>query len=395
MPIFSNPEHSRIKSAYGWLISFFIGILLIVTSTQVLETHSFMVVFGILLGIFIIVLPLISLPLFKNGADKWAICLFLGYLLVNLSLSMTNTEEQIFDIPIFLRIFGLALAVLVIVLPKLSANDSVKPEPKRLQIKGLPASQVWLGLLFFAVIVFAPIKAVGATGGFDCGTIPCDDFKADLSNQASLQRGAKWFVNYCMGCHSANFSRYERVATDLGISSELMLDNLVFSQQRIGELMTISMSPDKSKNWFGAAPPDLTLVARARKPEWLYTYLRNFYSDPSRGTGVNNRVFKNVGMPHVMVELQGLPECNTIKKANTGSVVGKAHCDDLVEGSLKGSMQTDEFDQAIYDLVNFLEYIAEPIALDRQRIGIYVMLFLVLLLVLTVLLNREYWKGIH
>ena len=239
-------------------------------------------------------------------------------------------------------------------------------------------------MLFFVIIVVAPIKAVGATGQFDCGAIPCDEFKADLSDKASLQRGAKWFVNYCMGCHSASFSRYERVATDLDIPPDLMMENLVFSQQRIGELMTISMSPEESKNWFGAAPPDLTLSARARSPEWLYTYLRNFYRDDSRATGVNNRVFSNVGMPHVMVELQGLLECES------GS-----NCDNLVEGSLTGLMEADEFDQAIHDLVNFMEYMAEPVALDRQRIGIYVMLFLVVLLVVTVLLNREYWKGIH
>jgi ubiquinol-cytochrome c reductase cytochrome b subunit len=187
-----------------------------------------------------------------------------------------------------------------------------------------------------------------------------------------------------MGCHSANFSRYERVATDLDIPSKSMMENLVFSQQRIGELMTVAMSTDKSKNWFGAAPPDLTLSARARSPEWLYTYMRNFYRDDTRTTGVNNRVFSNVGMPHVMVELQGLLECDD-----------NAHCDKLVEGSLKGSMGADEFNQTVYDLVNFMEYMAEPIALERQQIGLYVMLFLVVLLVVTVLLNREYWKGIH
>ena len=384
MPIFSNPDHSRVKSPYGWIVSFVIGILLITLSTQVLDTHDFMVFAGLGLGIFVIFLPLINLPLFKNGADKWALCLLLGYLIANLSLSMTDTEEQSFDIPLFLRLFGLALAALIIALPKLSANDTIKPEPERVQAKGLPASQVWLGLLFFVVIILAPIKAVGATGAFDCGGIRCDDFKADLSDKASLQRGAKWFVNYCMGCHSANFSRYERVATDLDIPSESMMTNLVFSQQRIGDLMTIPTSPEKSKNWFGAAPPDLTLSARSRSPEWLYTYLRNFYRDDSRATGVNNRVFNNVGMPHVMVELQGLLECDD-----------DAHCNKLTEGSLKGSMQADEFDQAIYDLVNFMEYMAEPIALERQKIGLYVMLFLVVLLVVTALLNREYWKGIH
>jgi ubiquinol-cytochrome c reductase cytochrome b subunit len=183
-----------------------------------------------------------------------------------------------------------------------------------------------------------------------------------------------------------------------------MMENLVFADKKIGDLMTIAMNKTQSKSFFGAAPPDLTLVARARNPEWLYTYLRNFYKDDARPLGVNNRVFANVGMPHAMLELQGLLECGagpqldsngkTIRNA-LGEAKQDENCGGLVAGALKGSMNQEQFDGAIYDLVNFLEYVADPTADDRRYIGIFVLLFLLVLLVLTILLNREYWKGIH
>jgi len=282
--------------------------------------------------------------------------------------------------------------------------EKTYPEPARVQMKGLPLHLVWGGLALFVVLVFVPIKAVGAEGAFNCGSIPCDQMEVDVKNKASLQRGAKHFVNYCMGCHSAKFSRYERVADDLDIPHELMLENLVFSDQAIGNLMDISMTKDDAKMFFGVVPPDLTLVARARQPEWLYTYLRNFYRDDSRPLGVNNRVFVNVGMPHAMVELQGLLECGPGPQINSrglslrdnlGNELVDEHCGALHEGALQGSMTTEEFDAATYDLVNFLAYVAEPARLDRERIGVFVLLFIAFFFVMAYLLNREYWKGIH
>ncbi|MEC8428813.1 MAG: cytochrome c1, partial [Pseudomonadota bacterium] len=226
-----------------------------------------------------------------------------------------------------------------------------------------------------------------------------------LKDKESLQSGAKWFTNYCMGCHSAKFSRYERVADDLGIPHELMMDNMVFGDEKIGALMEISMEAKQSKGWFGATPPDLTLVARSRSPEWLYTYLRSFYADETRPTGVNNKVFDKVGMPHVMLELQGLAECapgpkldshgHIIRDQVTGEPIAENPCGTLKVGDMKGSMTTEEFDKAVYDLVNFMEYLAEPIAEERKAIGVYVLLFLVVLFVFVYLLNREYWRDIH
>jgi len=331
---------------------------------------------------------------------NWVICIILALILGNISLSLMDSN----DVPLFVRIFGLALTLLTVLIPVLTAKDSVGETPARTQAKGLPLGLVWLGVLFFVVMTVLPIKAVAAGGAFACGGIPCDDYKADGSNKESLQSGAKWFMNYCMGCHSANYSRYGRVADDLGIPKDVMMDNLVFSDQKIGSLMTIAMQANDSKTWFGATPPDLTLVARVRSPEWLYTYLRNFYKDPKRPTGVNNRVFANVGMPHVMMEMQGLLECGPGPKLDShgsternalGEPVIDEHCGSLVEGAHKGTMTTEEFDTAIYDLVNFIEYMGEPVAEQRKSLGIYILLFLVVLFVFTSLLNREYWKGIH
>ncbi len=348
----------------------------------------------------------ITMPIWTNPHSprvksvlNWIIC---GVLAAGILLISYNAREM--NVPFFVHFFGISLAVLTAALPVLTAKDTVLPEPTRTQPKGLSPGLVWLGVLFFVLMTVLPIKAVAAGGAFDCGSIPCDKYKADVNNKPSLQSGAKWFINYCMGCHSAKFSRYERVADDLEIPHDVMMNNLVFSDQKIGELMNISMRSEDSKAWFGVVPPDLTLVARVRSPEWLYTYLRNFYKDPSRPFGVNNRVFANVGMPHVMAELQGVLECGPgpmlssdgkAKRTSLGEIVIDEGCGALIEGTETGVMSAEEFDQAIYDLVNFIEYLGEPVAEQRKKMGKFVLLFLVVLLVFTCLLNREYWKGIY
>lgn len=317
----------------------------------------------------------------------------LGYLGVQPSTPGRTVLAQICTLIYFAYFIGM---------PFWTKRERCLPVPERVQAKGLGAGMVIAGLVIFLALVILPIKAV-ASGGGECGTVPCEEFHADLSDKASLQRGAKYFVNYCMGCHSANFSRYGRVAEDLGIPEQDMLQNMVFTDQKIGDLMTIGMAPAKSKAWFGATPPDLSLVARARSPEWLYTYLVSFYRDDTRPTGVNNKVFENVGMPHVLMELQGLAECAPGPKHNAhGHVernsVGEPEmvpCGSLVVGSEKGSMDAEEYEHAVHDLVNFMEYLAEPGAEKRKRVGIYVFCFLAIFLVFAWLLNREYWKGIH
>ncbi len=289
-------------------------------------------------------------------------------------------------------------------MPFWTRSERTLPEPDRVRMTGLGAGPVLGACLLFLAMVVIPIKAVGSETEKSCGSIECDEMIPDLKDKASLQRGAKYFTNYCMGCHAASYSRYERVADDLGIPHDLMMDNLVFSDQRIGSLMTIAMESKKSKAWFGATPPDLTLVARARSPQWLYTYLRTFYRDDTRPTGVNNKVFDKVAMPHVMLELQGLLECapgplkgehGTILRDDLGSALIDEHCGSLVVGDIKGKMNEGEFDQAVYDLVNFLEYLGEPVAEERKRMGVYVLLFLGVLFIFVYLLNREYWREIH
>jgi len=214
----------------------------------------------------------------------------------------------------------------------------------------------------------------------------------DLTDISSLQRGTKWFMNYCSGCHSAQYQRYGRVAGDLQIPTELMRENLIFTGAKIGELMENAIPDKDAAKWFGAAPPDLTLVARVRGADWLYTYLRSFYVDESRPFGVNNLVFPSVGMPHVLQELQGVPS----KTYETRLVDGESkqvYVGIKTDGS--GELSAEEYDQAVADLVNFLVYSGEPVQLERQHLGFWVLGFLVIFFVLSYLLKKEYWRDIH
>ena len=231
--------------------------------------------------------------------------------------------------------------------------------------------------------------------------------KPDLSDLPSLQRGFRHYVNYCLGCHGLKYQRYERTADDLGIPHDLVQEHLIFGDQMIGDLITTSM-PEESATWFGVAPPDLTLVAKLRDPTWLYNYLNAFYLDPCRPFGVNNKVFPNVGMPHALLSLQGnqRPVCKQVPMIAEnggeardplipGKVLTEEQCGLLEVEEGTGILSADEYRQFTWDLVNFLHYVAEPARMDRYRIGVYVILFLVFLGVFTWLLNREYWKDVR
>lgn len=292
-----------------------------------------------------------------------------------------------------------------ITMPIWTSIEKTKPVPQRVTMDG--GMGFWKSVGAFILIMalaIIPLKAVGSESEFDCGTMACDKFEANLDDKASLQSGLSTFMNYCMGCHSLKYSRYIRVADDLGIPHDIMQENIIHNDSNIGALMANAMPTDLAKKWFGAAPPDLTLVARARSPEWLYTYLRNFYKDDSRPYGVNNKVFPAVGMPHVMLELQGMPECamgpshakngGVKRDPLTGEDILDVECGRLVaDGS--GLQSAEEYDKTVYDLVNFLEYVAEPMQQQRVRIGIYTMFFLAIFFVFAWLLNREYWKDVH
>ena len=288
-------------------------------------------------------------------------------------------------------------------MPIWSRMDKARPVPERVTMDGgIGALGSLLGLLLILALTVIPLEVVGAESEFDCGTMPCDRIDLDIRDSASLQKGAQTYMNYCMGCHSLKYARYNRVAEDLGIPQDLMRDNLIFDPAvKVGALMNNAMDIERAKVWFGAAPPDLTLVARSRSPNWLYTYLRTFYEDRSRPYGVNNRVYENVGMPHVLLDLQGLKACvetvaDTRLEPLSGTAMAEHHdaCGTM-ETVTEGRLSTEEYEQTIYDLVNFLAYIAEPIKAERQRIGVYVLLFIAVFYVFATLLNREYWKDVH
>jgi ubiquinol-cytochrome c reductase cytochrome c1 subunit len=227
---------------------------------------------------------------------------------------------------------------------------------------------------------------------------PLDEAKIDLTDKPSLQRGAKYFVNYCMGCHSLKHLRYNRLAEDLGLNEELVRDNLVFTHDdegaptKIGETMKIAMDEWYGKNAFGILPPDLTLVTRWRTPDWVYTYLRTFYLDDTKQWGVNNAVFPNAGMPHVLWELQGWQKPVYEDHAD---VHGKVH--KLLTGfelTQPGKMSPAEFDRAVLDITNFLTYAAEPARMTRHFVGAWVVFFLLILTAVAYLLKNEYWRDV-
>ncbi|CAG4883529.1 Ammonia monooxygenase gamma subunit [Georgfuchsia toluolica] len=198
-------------------------------------------------------------------------------------------------------------------------------------------------------------------------------------NQAALQNGARIFINYCLNCHSASFMRYNRLH-DIGLNDEQISENLLFTGNKVGDLMRTALPRQDAKVMFGAAPPDLTLVARVRGSDWLYTYLRGFYRDDSRPSGWNNTVFANVGMPHVLWELQGEQE------------LGNDHELKLVK---PGKLSPEQYDAAVADLVGYLRYMGEPVAGYRKSLGPLVLLGFGVFFIFAYALKKEYWKDVH
>ena len=261
---------------------------------------------------------------------------------------------------------------------------------------------VFKSLLIGALLVPASALAAGGTD------YPMEPYDPDLDNLPSLQAGFALYSNYCLGCHSMKFQRYERTADDLGIPHEVALETLVPPGKPIGSLMESAMNPDDAKKWFGAPPPDLTMVARVRGAEWVYNYLKTFYIDDARPFGVNNSVFENVGMPHVLMDLQGVQRKGCVQKPIIlehggekrdplvpGKAITEEVCGELYVEEGTGTLTAEEYDQAIYDLVNFMYYVSEPARIQRERWGVYVLLFLIALGAFTYLLNREYWKDVQ
>ena len=238
------------------------------------------------------------------------------------------------------------------------------------------------------LLSLVPVLALASEGG-----VHLDKADIDLHDQDSLRRGAKLFVNYCLSCHSAAYMRYNRMGQDLGLTDAQVKENLMFAAEKVGETMTIAMPADDAKRWFGTKVPDLSVIARARGADWLYSYLRGFYLDGSRPWGVNNSVFKDVGMPHVLWELEGLKKpVYEVRKNHEGEEEKHIVGFEMVQ---PGTLSPAEYDLAVRDLVNFMVYMGEPAKLVRYKIGIWVLLYLAILFVVAYALKKEYWKDVH
>lgn len=235
---------------------------------------------------------------------------------------------------------------------------------------------VFLGFMFLASMTSTALAA---------GDEPLHHVSVDVGDRQSLQRGARLFVNYCMGCHAAEYMRYNRLGKDLGISEDILERNLIPGSGKASDTMEIVMSAEQAEEWFNAVPPDLTLVARSRGADWLYSYLLTFYHDPESPTGFNNLQFKGVSMPHVLWELQG------IQRLAEG---GDGHTPEL-KTVVPGSMSDVEYRRAMRDLVNFMVYLSEPARMQRYEIGFWVIFYLLILLVIVYLLKKEYWRDVH
>jgi ubiquinol-cytochrome c reductase cytochrome c1 subunit len=268
-----------------------------------------------------------------------------------------------------------------------------------------PIMKKALGFLLLGLILGAAPLATAEESGLHLLTAPVNRL-----DDESLQRGARNFVNYCLTCHSAKYMRYNRLA-DLGLTDAQIVDNLMFASDKIGQTMTVAVSPENGKAWFGNPPPDLSVESRIRGSDWLYSYLLGFYRDEASATGWNNLVFPNVGMPHVLWELQGQnklvkTDYEDHEKATAAAIAvkGLSAVEPLpggkfamlrVEPGSPGTMSRGQYETFVADLVNYMDYMAEPIRNQRIRLGIVVLLFLGVFFVFAYALKREYWKDLH
>jgi ubiquinol-cytochrome c reductase cytochrome c1 subunit len=229
--------------------------------------------------------------------------------------------------------------------------------------------------LVFGFATVVSLSALASSGG-----VHLDHANNDLTDKESLKKGFKTYINYCLGCHQLQYQRYNRTFKDLGIEDADGVENYMYTGEKPGDHITNTMPKKEAAKWFGNAPPDLTLEARLRSPDWIYTYLRSFYMDSARPFGVNNTVYKDVAMPHVLQDLQGV-----------GSIDEHGN----ISPAMGGSLTTEEYDVVVRDLTNFLEYVGEPSKLERKSMGVKVLIFLFIFFIIAYFLKKEYWKDIH
>ena len=236
------------------------------------------------------------------------------------------------------------------------------------------------------ILLMMPLTVLAAEGGYRLDRSP-----HDIRDLVSLQSGAHIFVNYCQGCHGAQYMRYNRM-TEMGLNEAQIRDNLIFTADKVGDTMKSVMPAKESKAWFGVAPPDLSVIARARGADWLYTYLRTFYRDPKTSTGWNNAVFPNAAMPHALWTLQGE---RALEESMVKDLAGHEHLQYKWSQLSPGALSQVQYDTAVRDLVNFLVYVGEPAAIHRKAIGIAVLFVLGVLFIFAYLLKKEFWKDVH
>jgi len=248
-------------------------------------------------------------------------------------------------------------------------------------------------------VLLALLAAMPLTGQAAGGGIALQKPGNDVSDVASLQRGARNFVNYCLGCHSAQYIRYNKLREALQLTEEQVEKNLMFAARKVDEMMMSAMPPADAQRWFGQTPPDLTLTARSRGTDWIYTFLKTFYVDDSAATGTNNLVLPNASMPHVLWELQGLQTASFSDSVDPDTGETTQHFGDPAyfeefTNVTEGELTPEEYDMFVRDLVNFLDWAATPEQLQRQRLGYWVMAFLFVFLIFAYLLKVEIWKDV-
>ena len=249
-----------------------------------------------------------------------------------------------------------------------------------------------LSVILALTSALTAMPALAAGGG-----IPLDKAPNRLNDLGALQNGAKLFVNYCLNCHAASYMRFNRL-TDIGLTEQQIKDNLLFTTDNVGETMKVAMDPKQAKDWFGGNPPDLTVIARSRSgsagsgADYLYTYLRTYYRDDSKATGWNNLAFPNVGMPHVLWELQGQ------RKPVFEEIQSHGHPTQVLKGweqITPGTLSPLAYDSAVADLVNYMQWMSDPTQATRVRVGVWVMIYLLVFFVIAWRLNAAYWKDIR
>ncbi len=321
---------------------------------------------------------------YKGTYSRVALLLFVVSFLI---LGVLGTQSVSPGKTLLAQIMTIVYFAFFFAMPWYTRKERTAQPPERVTGRFITIPQLIGSILLLIFLVVVPLMLTSTAEAAEAN-VDLEHVETDFDDKGSLQRGFKTYMNYCSSCHELSYARYARTAEDLEIPEEVVVENLIFDGSLIGDLIVNAMANEDSEGWFGAAPPDLTLVGRVRTPDWLYSYLKGFYADDTKTLGTNNKIFANVAMPNVLHELQGDVVCDAHGDPDP------SHCTlEHVEGT--GAQTPAEFDATVADLVNFLYYVGEPIRSRRKEIGLWVLVFLGILYVLTTLLGREFSKDYH